>query len=85
MTLHLVFSAGGLASCLVRHGASEPVVLLGDGVYSVPQALAAHADLFVMEEDLTARGLTGDGVRCIDYQDLVAMSVAHARVMSWND
>lgn len=90
MTLHLVVSSAGLASCLQRAAPGDPVVLMQAGVYATapPAALAARS-VYAIADDVHARGLAGrvGHVRApttlIDYAELVALVEQHTPVVTW--
>ncbi|WP_341937112.1 sulfurtransferase complex subunit TusB [Marinimicrobium sp. C2-29] len=100
-TLHTVnkspFEHQTLASCARVCLDGDCVLLLEDGVYG---ALAARAPtcadlngllqrgiaIFALEDDVVARGLTGqllDTVTLTDYQGFVKLSLEHQTIQSW--
>jgi tRNA 2-thiouridine synthesizing protein B len=96
-TLHLVshspFSDRRLQSCLNLLGAADGLLLCGDAVYALQpasapyiemQSLAAGGQLYALEEDLQARGITPPPeVKVLHYPGFVALCCEYARVNSW--
>ncbi|NCF32807.1 MAG: hypothetical protein GWP50_04475 [Proteobacteria bacterium] len=84
MSLHLVFSAEGLASCLQSRVVEEPIVLLGDGVYASSQNLNC---CFVLQHDANARGVapSSDSSAHIDYAAILELTIAHHPSVSWTN
>ncbi|MDT8400031.1 MAG: sulfurtransferase complex subunit TusB [Pseudomonadales bacterium] len=99
MILHTVnkspFRSDTLSSCLRLALPGSAILLLEDGVYGAmdnPQnrKLLAHLshshELFVLEEDLTARGITGNimpGIKKTDYAGFVELSLRFSKVLNW--
>ena len=84
MSLHLIFSRQGLASCLPRRQPEDPIVVFGDGIYAL---LENDIECFVLEEDAIARGITIDSntAHAIDYTEVVKLTLNHSPVVSWAD
>jgi tRNA 2-thiouridine synthesizing protein B len=96
-TLHVLshspFADTRLDSCLNLLGPQDGLLLSGDAAYalasgSLPmQSLGRHLDsdrLFVLAEDLTARGLVApSGVEAVDYAGFVELSIRFDRVNTW--
>ncbi|MFT6899569.1 MAG: tRNA 2-thiouridine synthesizing protein B [Paraglaciecola sp.] len=94
MTLHIVstspFASQTLAQCLDRMAKNDGLLLIQDGVYALTdqrlyRQLAGIEKLYVLNEDLQARGL-GDGkhsAQIIDYEAFVALTLAFERTLSW--
>lgn len=84
MTLHLVFSQTGYATCEIRCTEKDVIVLLGDGVY-VQDKPPVDVSVVVLEQDMLARGISTTNIAAIDYADLVGLCEQYSPVMSWND
>ncbi|ROM94463.1 sulfurtransferase complex subunit TusB [Pseudomonas brassicacearum] len=96
-TLHVLshspFTDNRLTSCLRVLGASDAVLLSGDAVYALQlgtaplSALQAQSEtlrLFVLDEDIQARGVhVPDWVKSIDYPAFVELSIHYDKVNSW--
>jgi sulfur relay protein TusB/DsrH len=86
--LHTVHSTAGLERCLGRATADSALLLLEDGVYAAltPRSMPVRA-LYVLAEDLAARGLSGAdlaaGITAIDMKGFVALTVAHSPIAPW--
>lgn len=74
--LHLAYSKQGVDRACARMRSGDELILLGDGVYSVPDG--AH---WVLEDDMAARGLSS--TMAITYDAMVALSISHDKVVSW--
>lgn len=73
----------------------DALVLYEEGVYwAIPggtntalKELARRNDVFVLDADLTARGLKElgllPGLRIIDYREFVRLAAGHAHCQSW--
>lgn len=96
MTLHTWNKADtNLASfrlCLASCRPGDALLLIEDGVYAATcPTLAAFAEpaelrLFALAGDLAARGISARipaFLTPVDYGEFVALSVQHARVVSW--
>lgn len=74
-----------------RLGDGDRVLLLGDGVYGLRHPLLgrlqdAGAGIAALAPDLVARGIEpsgAEGVRVIDYEEFVDLTVACGRILSW--
>tara|TARA_B100000900_G_scaffold405166_1_gene414410 strand:- start:1136 stop:1390 length:255 start_codon:yes stop_codon:yes gene_type:complete len=84
MSLHLVFSRQGLASCLPRRHSEDPIVLFGDGIYAL---LENDIECLLLLEDAIARGISinSNTARAIDYAELVKLTLNHTPIVSWAD
>lgn len=96
-TLHVLshspFSDSRLTSCLRLLGAQDALLLCGDAVYALQPdsapfaALLARSDslqLFVLTEDLQARGLEIPAwARSVDYPAFVELSIHYDKVNTW--
>ena len=89
-------SAEALRLCLATFAPGDALLLLEDAVYlagepaatRLHEALAARgaAALFALAPDLAARGISArisPHVNAVEYTDFVALSLQHARVVSW--
>lgn len=98
--LHLVnkspFERSNLQACLKRAAPGSAILLIEDAVYgalsgtAVSDLLAGAAnaiDIFVLQPDLTVRGLDASqviqGVKPIDYDGFVELTVERGTVQSW--
>ena len=95
--LHLLAHAPQLAlwqSCLRLMGEQDRLVLLGEGVYglldpALGQALnrlAGQQRLYVLHDDLAARGLPSQHLppyTAIDYAALVDLTLDYHRTQAW--
>lgn len=97
-TLHLLshspFADGRLASCLQLLSAEDALLLTGDAVYALQGGTAqrqaldlmpAGIVLFALEEDVTARGLTGlpERLQLVDYAGFVELCCRFDRTNAW--
>ncbi|WP_339544589.1 sulfurtransferase complex subunit TusB [Pseudomonas sp. RA_35y_Pfl2_P32] len=96
-TLHVLshspFTDNRLDSCLRLLSVSDGLLLTGDAVYALQpgtaplsqlQERADSLQLFVLEEDVQARGLpVPQWIKCLDYPAFVEQSVAYDKVNSW--
>lgn len=93
--LHIVNqnATATLSQCLLRMAGMDSLLLIEDGVYAVCKGcnsalLLADRPTYVLEADLTARGLTREqcltNIVLVDYNGFVALTVDHAQVLSWN-
>lgn len=99
MTLHTwnkrSGSASTLAGCLAVLADGDTLLLLEDGVYlALDAAFLSHFDqgtqagprLCVLSADLAARGISArisPLANVIGYEDFVALSLHHQRVVNW--
>jgi sulfur relay protein TusB/DsrH len=74
--LHLAYSKQGVDRACARMRSGDELILLGDGVYSAP-----NAPHWVLEDDVTARGLSS--TNAITYDAMVELSISHDKVVSW--
>ncbi|MHA6312876.1 sulfurtransferase complex subunit TusB [Pantoea sp. S-LA4] len=82
-----------LETLLLMAGADDDILLLQDGVLAalagsraLQQLSGCAAALWVLEEDVRARGLAGQistNVRPVDYTGFVALTVKHPQQMTW--
>jgi tRNA 2-thiouridine synthesizing protein B len=82
-----------LDTLLLLLKAEDDLLLLQDGVVAalngnsaLAKLLSTAATLWVLEEDLLARGLNGQistKVRPVDYTGFVALTVKHQQQMAW--
>jgi tRNA 2-thiouridine synthesizing protein B len=85
-TLHLVNKAAALESCLSVADRDDAILLLEDGVYAALRAWAPERRLFVLEADVSARGLRErlhEDTRIVDDAGFVALVEAHQPVVTW--
>jgi tRNA 2-thiouridine synthesizing protein B len=96
-TLHVLshspFTDNRLTSCLRLLSASDALLLSGDAVYALQpgteplRALQTRSEtlrLFVLDEDVQARGLhVPDWVKSVDYPTFVELSIHYDKVNSW--
>lgn len=96
-TLHLLsrspFTDTSGTTCLRLLGAGDGLLLTGDAVYAlqpgsrpfeVLNQLPTDRQLFVLTEDLDARGLTApDFVQAVDYAGFVDLTLRFERTNSW--
>ncbi|RIA36024.1 tRNA 2-thiouridine synthesizing protein B [Ectopseudomonas oleovorans] len=96
-TLHILshspFADSRLASCLRLLGASDALLLCGDAVYALQagtanlqalQLMPASVALYVLDEDLSARGLKApDRTQVVDYPEFVELCTRYDKVNSW--
>lgn len=91
MSLHLVFSAQGMRSCLDRWSPGDFLILIGDGVYGanhVEQTNVETSAVAVLDSDARARGVSDcehHGLRLIDYMEFVRLTEQHSPIVSWKD
>lgn len=96
MILHKVstspYADSALSQCLKILAADDGLLLLQDGVYAIThqayQPELAHINhLYVLADDLTARGINSDVSQAnatqIDFEQFVALSLKFNQVMSW--
>jgi tRNA 2-thiouridine synthesizing protein B len=96
-TLHVLshspFSDSRLSSCLRLLGANDGLLLSGDAVYALQPGSAQlralelmpdSIDLFALDEDLTARGISAaQRAQVVDYPGFVELSCRFDKVNSW--
>ena len=96
-TLHVLshspFSDNRLDSCLRLLGDNDGLLLTGDAVYALQpgtapcsqlQERADGLQLFVLEEDVQARGLpVPHWIKHLDYPAFVELSITYDKVNSW--
>lgn len=95
-TLHVLshspFTDTRLSSCLRLLGSQDALLLCGDALYALQPGTAACAELaggealalFVLEEDLHARGLVlPSWAKAVDYPAFVELTLAYDKVNTW--
>lgn len=100
-TLHTInkspFDRNSLDACLSCSKPGSSILFIEDGVVGalsntsasakLSQALSNGQNIFVLSNDLLARGLSEDrlleGVKTVDYAGFVQLSADHDRVQSW--
>ncbi|MEM1412471.1 MAG: DsrH/TusB family sulfur metabolism protein [Pseudomonadota bacterium] len=84
-TLHLVFSSEGLTQCRARCAAGDFIVLCENGVYTAGRIGDLPVPCHLLAEDAAQRGVDDPGgpVTPIDRTQLVALTLATARSVSW--
>ncbi len=99
MTLHTVskspLTSNALESCLRICQPGDSILLLEDGVYAAsaniaPDSILSALDLvekiYVLSEDVDARGIAGllvPDVKTIDYEGFVELTCVHEKTVSW--
>ncbi|MFT6920822.1 MAG: tRNA 2-thiouridine synthesizing protein B [Cognaticolwellia sp.] len=94
MMLHKVstspFSDQSLLQCLTRIQPTDKLLLIQDAVYTimktdVTDTLLTHAPIYVLNDDVQARGLTIDSelYQAISYSEFVALTLECKQVISW--
>ncbi|MEZ7818699.1 MAG: sulfur relay protein TusB/DsrH [Candidatus Azotimanducaceae bacterium] len=83
MSLHLVFNSAGFNACQQRMLSADPIILLGDGVYSADAS--SEQNIYILALDAQVRGVILDPSQfnLIDYDAFVALTAAHLPVVSW--
>ncbi len=94
--LHLIFQAPLDCAVLERIAAGDDVIFLENAALGLLQKnrlgdalkrLLEECQLFVLADDLAARGLSAvdfpTGVAVIGYQEFVALTVKNALIQSW--
>ncbi len=76
-SLHLVFNAAGLDSCLKLRNQQDEIVLLGDAVFHDEEA-----QFKAIAEDCVLRGVSHTNT--IGMDDLVELTTAHSPIVSWS-
>jgi tRNA 2-thiouridine synthesizing protein B len=97
MTLHTfnkspAQGAAMLAQCLLALAPGDSLLFIEDAVYAalaggLPDTLPQDVRLYVLSEDLAARGISArirPEFSRVDYQGFVALCLQHARVVNWN-
>jgi tRNA 2-thiouridine synthesizing protein B len=91
-TLHIVsgspFGTDCLQRCLAVYTSGDTLLLIQSGVYLLQQAelLPADVPVYVLSEDLRARGLAiSDNCAFVatDYSGFVALVCEHSNCVSW--
>lgn len=99
-TLHTVnkspFSTQTLLSCLGHCKDGDAVLMIEDGIYGgmggtglseMVKARQSSVSVFVLKEDMEARGIDAarllDGVSAVDYEGFVDLVTEHDRTQSW--
>lgn len=93
-TLHVInkTDASLWRTCAAALGSGDALLLIEDAVYaalpaeSVVAQIPAGVQLCALAEDLAARGISArirPGFSRASYNDFVALSLAHDRVVSW--
>jgi tRNA 2-thiouridine synthesizing protein B len=82
-----------LLCCLATIAANDALLLFADGVYAalpqsgLLQAVPAGVTLYVLQEDLAARGISdkiGPDFNRIDYMEFVALTLQFSKTVNWN-
>jgi len=96
--LHLVFQSPAQTDdfhqCLERAGEEDAVLLIAGAVVGAKQTGTAAqvldtcpAKIYVLKEDLVARGISADevvgGAALITFDEFVALTVTYSRILSW--
>lgn len=96
-TLHLLsqspFMGKHLSNCLLCSGSCDAILFMGDASYALQLGTVfwdmlcqlEDVKLFVLSEDLVARGLSlhSDQVGIIDYEGFVDLCVQYSKTCSW--
>lgn len=95
--LHLIFQSPIETAVLERTDAGDVLVFLENSVLRILQngiladTLTKQLNtqlLYVLEDDLSVRGIDADelvqGIEVIDYAGLVALTVKHPLIQSWS-
>jgi tRNA 2-thiouridine synthesizing protein B len=90
------FERDALGSCLTHALAGSSILLLEDGVIGAVEGNAfadqikgamSNVSVYVLGEDLHARGLTDDkvidGITVVDYKGFVDLTAKNDKVQSW--
>jgi len=94
MILHTVstspFTDQNLLQCLKRKQPTDKLMLIQDAVYAIMKAdmtdtLLTHGPIYVLSEDLLARGLQIDNKLyiAISYPEFVTLTLECEQVISW--
>ncbi|HHJ40526.1 MAG: hypothetical protein AXA67_10375 [Methylothermaceae bacteria B42] len=96
--LHLVFQSpsqtGGFRQCLERTNENDAVLLLGGAVVGAKKASTvskvlkqSSATIYVLEEDLAARGIAPeallDSITLVSFAEFVGLTETYSRILSW--
>ena len=83
MVLHVLSNPDAAASCLAAMSKGDALLLLGDGVFALPNLVATERT-GVIARDALDRGITlPDGVDDLSYADFVEWVVACRSSVSW--
>ncbi|MEC7376061.1 MAG: sulfurtransferase complex subunit TusB [Pseudomonadota bacterium] len=88
-TLHILNKApdhSRTRQCLAALAPDDALLLIENGVLLLASGSApATGQLFALAPDINARGLRAhaDQVQSVDYNDMVSLSLAAERVISW--
>ena len=85
------FEHQAIHQCLDRMTVQDSLLLTESACYAVTgqgiskQRLEELTNLYVIQDDLKARGLTCDLTNCqqISYNDMVELCLRHTQVISW--
>ncbi len=95
MILHLIatspFSHPAMTRCLECLGTNDSILLMEDGVLLLAQPkllpdLGAHQHLYVIEQDVLARGLNSHqypAVEPVNYEQFVELVTQHQKTLTW--
>lgn len=75
-----------LQHCLDTFSTDDALLLIEDGVYWSSSHFTdrlAGIDLYVLQPDLLARGLTLQSGKSIDDEGFVDLTTIHSRIVSW--
>ena len=91
--LHMMKNQQAIQQALpyLQHG--DDLILLEDSVYCAnpqheyyPQLLQCGVQVYVLQEDIHARGLQSfmvEGVEIVDYPGFVCLTAKHPQLMTW--
>ena len=95
--LHLIFQSPIQTAVLERIASGDDVVFLESSVLrllekgsmkSILAPLLKHTKLYVLKEDVDARGIQASelivGIAMIDYKYLVELTVKNPHIQTWN-
>lgn len=92
MTLHTVNKPQILTQCLKSTQKNDSILLFEDGVYAAlsggfSDSSSITVPVFVLEEDLNARGLAQQtltpGITRVTYSDFVKLTEQHKNFCAW--
>lgn len=87
MIMHSPFQSRALEQALMHWQEGDQLLLLQDGVLAAcaPQWLAqlAGRPVYVLDDDLNARGLTAQGGQIINLADWVNLIAEHGSPLNW--
>ena len=94
MILHKIstspFTEQSLQQCLKRIQPADKLLLIQDAVYTIMKTdltdtLQIHAPIYVLSDDLQARGLTIENelFQAVTYAEFVALTLQCKQVISW--